>query len=418
MSFWERLRRGLTESSEAPAPSESERAPDVTPAASAELDADAQALSRLGRADGPDVDETLAMVRRARGTASEARVLEAVLRATQPAAIDERLRVACAELLAARGEEASAVKLLATATSIEGLILRADLAAARGQFEQALSAIERVLARDLRAEGARERHARWRRALGLAAPRRERRDEASLVSVVSGPFRLVREAARGGSGTIYEAEDTTLGRPVALKVYHRRGADREAVTWEARVTAALTGPGVVRVFDASPDEGWIALEWLAGGSLRDALGRADADARPPLGRWTRELAHALARVHRAGFVHGDVKPANVMLRGSGDAVLSDFSIARRIGAPATGGSTGYLSPERLGGSPSDPSDDVYAFGRVLEDLLIQLDAAYALGSPPNAYADELGLLRTIAAACLEPRGVRYADGAELARALP
>lgn len=375
-------------------------------------------LGLLGAADGPGVEEAIALLRRVRGTVHEAAAVSEALRAVaqRGAAGDalEPVRVACADILAARGDEAGALAVLAGVRSTPGLILAADLFASTGQPARAVGTIERVLARDLDAPGARERHARWSASLGYARGPARRLDEATVVAPQStgAPFRLVREVARGGAGTVYEAEDEALGRKIAFKVYHGRGQDRDVLTREARTAAALAGPGVIRVLDADPEQGWVAFEWIARGSVRDLLRTGDVAALHPVGRWARPLARALARVHAEGLVHADVKPANVLIRQVNDPVLSDFGIARRVGAPADGGSAGYLSPERLAGRASDPRDDVYGYGRVLEDVIHRLDEAHAgAGADVAAY-------RALALACIGPDEGRPVDGADLVRRLP
>jgi serine/threonine-protein kinase len=230
-----------------------------------------------------------------------------------------------------------------------------------------------------------------------------------------GPFRLLREVARGGAGAVYEAEDEVLGRRVAFKVYHQRGADRSVVEREARLATSVAGPGVVRVFDVSPSEGWVALEWIARGSVRDVLRGGDMAVLRPIHRWARPLARALARVHAAGLVHADVKPANVLLRQINDPVLGDFGIARPRGAVGEGGSAGYLSPERLAGRASDPRDDVYAFGRVVEDVLTRFGDLDASGDELDPESEAW---RTVALRCIGPDERRPADAAELVRELP
>jgi len=271
-----------------------------------------------------------------------------------------------------------------------------------------------VLARDIGAPGARERNARWAAALGRARPEARRLDEATIVaaSATSGPFRLLREVARGGAGVVYEAEDKVLGRRVAFKVYHRRGEARALLEREARLAAALAGPGVLRVFDADPGDGWLALEWVARGSARDALRSGNLDPLAAIATGARPLALALARVHAAGLVHGDVKPANVLLRRPDDPILGDFGSARAAGAPGEGGSPGYVSPERIAGRASDPRDDVYGYGRVLDDVLHRLEAD---GRPPP---EGEAAWRALAAQCIGPDEARPADGAELTRRLP
>ena len=304
-------------------------------------------------------------------------------------------------------------------SSTPGLILSADLHAGSGQLARAVGAIERVLARDLDAPGARERHQRWSAALGYTRRPARRLDEATVVApqtwgATGAPFRLLREVARGGAGTVYEAEDDLLGRRIAFKVYHGRGKDRDVLEREARTAVALAGPGVLRVLDADPAQGWVALEWVARGSVRDMLRTGDVASLTPIGRWARPLARALARIHAEGIVHADVKPANVLLRQPHDAVLGDFGIARPTGAPSEGGgSAGYLSPERLAGRPADPRDDVYGYGRVLEDVIHRLVEA---GADPGSA--DFTAYQALAQVSLGPDAGRPEAGTALVRRLP
>ncbi len=366
-------------------------------------------LEKVGLPGGPSVDEAIALLRRARGTADEALAVQKTLENSADRNIPEPVRVACADVLAARGDEAAALRLLDGCTTTAGLVLASDLFAGSGQLPRAVGTIERVLARDLAAPGARERHARWTAALGYVR-RPAPRDEATIVAPdrPAGPFRLLREVARGGAGTVYEAEDELLGRKIAFKVYHRRGADRVALEREARLASRLAGPGIVRVFDADPAAGWVALEWIPRGSIRDRLRAGDLEPLVPFGRWARPLARALARVHAAGYVHADLKPANVLLRQGGDAALGDFGIARAVDTRGEGGSPGYVSPERLAGRASHVRDDVYAYGRVLEDVLHQLESRAIVAPDAEPF-------RALALRCLGPDADRPADAAELVR---
>jgi serine/threonine-protein kinase len=377
------------------------------------LPAPIQRLARIGQPEGPSIDEVIALLRQVRGTVLEAAAVTEALRGSIQRKIPDPVRVACADILASRGDELGALRVLEGIASTPGLVLASDLYAASGQLARAVGTIERVLARDLDAPGARERHQRWSAALGYARRPARRLDEATVVTAAapSSPFRLLREAARGGAGVVYEAEDEVLGRRVAFKVYHGRGKDRALLEREARAGVSLAGPGILRVFDADPEQGWIALEWIPRGSIRDVLRTGDLGALVPVAGWAAPLARALARVHAAGLVHADVKPANVLLRQPQDPVLADFGIARPIGAPAEGGSAGYLSPERLDGRPSDPRDDVYGYGRLLEDVLHRLDEA-GVDPGPGAAA-----LRALSLACIGPDGERPRDGAALREAL-
>ncbi|EYF07358.1 serine/threonine-protein kinase [Chondromyces apiculatus] len=354
--------------------------------------------------------------------------MAAVLGAIAEHPIADPVRVACADILAARGDEAGALQLLeggdgparaTPVTSTPGLILVADLLATQGQLPRALGTIERVLAREIDAPGALERHQRWRAALGTPRPSAGRLDEATLLAPTarSGPFKVMREVARGGAGVVYEAEDELLGRKLAFKVYHARTTERGHLDREARLAAALWGPGIVRMLDADPAEGWIALEWVARGSIRDVLRGGDATLLFPIERWARPLAQALARVHAHGYVHADVKPANVLLRQPSEPLLGDFGIARPRGAPYDGGSPGYMSPERLAGRASDPRDDVYGYARVIEDVVVRCETLIA-GGASFASHNELEVWRTLSSRCLGPDPERPADGAALLEALP
>jgi serine/threonine-protein kinase len=170
------------------------------------------------------------------------------------------------------------------------------------------------------------------------------------------------------------------------------------------------GPGVIRVLDADPEDGWVSLEWIARGSVRDVLARGDVSLLLPIERWARPLGRTLARLHEGGIVHADIKPANVLLRDPGDPVLGDFGIARLAGAPSVGGSAGYMSPERIAGRASDPRDDIYGFGRVVEDVLQRLIET-------DASAFELAAWRALADVCIGPDEQRPVSGAELLKRL-
>jgi serine/threonine protein kinase len=274
--------------------------------------------------------------------------------------------------------------------------------AERGEVARALALIERVLARDIDAPGARERHERWRRALGGVAPRAAAAADAPTVLRASAPetsLRIVAEAGRGGAGTVYEAIDDVLGRRVALKVYHQPDQERDKLEREARLAVELAGPGIVRVFDADLARGLIVMEWLAGGALKRWLVEHNHAVLLPVERWLEPLCVALARIHAAGYVHGDIKPANIMLRSPGEPVLSDFGIASKRGGVLGGGSLGYMSPERLTDPVARFSEDVYAVGRILQDAL---DACEGQPLAPDG-------LRVIAARLVAPEAERPAD---------
>ncbi len=329
------------------------------------------ALDMLAAGEEVPVDTALAELMRARGTSTERGALDRVERARAQRPLDERLAIAAADVFVQRGQVDKALVLLEGASSSAALMLSADLRAERGEVASAITLVERVLARDIDAPGARERHDRWRRWLGGGAPVKSALDEATVLraDTPETSLRIVGEAGRGGAGTVYEAVDDVLGRRVALKVYHRPDDEHDKLEREARLAVQLAGRGVVRVFDADPMRGWIVMEWLPAGALKRWLTRKDAEFLWPVERWILPLVDVVARVHERGFVHADLKPANVLFRGPEEPVLSDFGLAHPVGQVVTGGSRGYLSPERVLGKPIAPADDVYALGRILEDAL-------------------------------------------------
>ncbi len=373
MSIWSKLRGKKSAPPPAPvAPAPAAPALREEPEKETEIDR----LARAGLPNGPDEREAVAMFRRMRSTSDEGAALEALARAAADHVLPESLVVAAASALVDRGDAARAIPLLQNATSPSALLLLSDLEADRGDVPRALSLVERVLLREIDHPGALERHRRHRAALGLVETRKPETQQSTVVAAEpDSPYQLLREVARGGAGAVYEAEDRELGRRLALKVYHEPTRDRDQLLHEVRVAVALSGPGVVRIFDVDPDHGWIALEWAPLGAIRERIRARDRAALFPIESWFVPVAHALARVHAAGLVHLDVKPANVLLLARGEPVLADFGIAHRAGEPSPAGSMGYVSPERLAKNPAAFSDDIYALGRVLEDVLDALGDA-------------------------------------------
>ncbi len=398
MSWWSRKKSKPEEPAAAPPPEPQEPEPPPVPE-------EIVRLARVGEPGGASVEEALVTLQGLRATSDEAIALDELLRRAARRPLPDDLAVAAASALVDRGEPALALRLLEEASSSPALLLRADLCAERGDLHRAVALTERVLLRDLDHPGARERHARFRSELGLDESASKRAD-ASATTVAAGepdsPFLLLREVARGGAGAVYEAEDRELGRRVALKVYHRPDRDRAQLLHEAQVATALAGPGIVRVFDADPDRGWLVLEWAPLGALRDHVRAKSLEHFLPIERWALPLSIALGRVHAAGWVHHDVKPANVLFVAENAPVLADFGIARRVGEPSPPGSLGYVSPERMAGRPSDPRDDVYGFGRILEDVLD------AIGDPQLS-----ARWRPLTAACVGSDEHRPADARAL-----
>ena len=195
-----------------------------------------------------------------------------------------------------------------------------------------------------------------------------------------GDFRLLREIGRGGMGIVYEAEQITLGRRVALKVLPAGAAldERLAIRFlrEARTAARLRHPGIVPVFGTGHEQGvlFFAMELVDGESLADRIDRGPV---PPAAaaRIAAEVAHALQHAHEAGLIHRDVKPDNVILGADGRARLADFGLVHDLqGARLTRshyvlGTPAYSAPEQARGEPVDPRSDIYGVGAVLYAML-------------------------------------------------
>jgi tRNA A-37 threonylcarbamoyl transferase component Bud32 len=195
-----------------------------------------------------------------------------------------------------------------------------------------------------------------------------------------GRYRLVRRIGVGGMGEVWEADDTVLGRRVALKVLVQELADDARATKrfvrEARAAAKLTHPNVARVYDFGRGPGlpYLVMELLEGDTLADRLAGGPL---PPAeaARIGAAVADALDAAHSRGIIHRDIKPGNVLLTPAGEVKVMDFGIA--AAADETHSTTGsglygtaaYLSPERAAGQAATPAADLYSLGAVLYELL-------------------------------------------------
>ena len=214
-----------------------------------------------------------------------------------------------------------------------------------------------------------------------------------------GPYQIVREIGRGGQGTVYLADDLSLGRPVALKVLEGfLGGNTEAIERfrrEAEITSKLDTPGICAVYAIGEDRGslWIAMRYVDGEPLAKTIAARAAAAAPdrsPSGPRTRgEIASVLALfeqtarilhvAHENGVIHRDIKPGNVMVTKDGEPVVLDFGLAQDLGTEhptltATGSSVGtpaYMSPEQIATEHLrlDRRTDVYSLGVSLYESL-------------------------------------------------
>jgi eukaryotic-like serine/threonine-protein kinase len=207
----------------------------------------------------------------------------------------------------------------------------------------------------------------------------------ALQAALGSQYRLERELGRGGMGVVFLATDTTLDRRVAIKVVHPELAPHESITRrflaEARTIARLRHPNIVAIHAAGSADGllYYVMDEVAGESLRERLTREGRLGWEETARIVLDLASALDAAGRAGVVHRDVKPENVLLdENSGRALLADFGIARAVAAEASGSSTGqgvavgtpvYMSPEQAAGEEIDSRSDLYALGVVAYEML-------------------------------------------------
>lgn len=199
-----------------------------------------------------------------------------------------------------------------------------------------------------------------------------------------GPYEITALLGAGGMGEVYRGRDTRLGRDVAIKVLRDPAASpelRARFEREARAISSLSHPHICSLFDVG--EGYLVMELLDGETLADRLARGPIPLRDAL-KLGEQIASALARAHRDGILHRDLKPGNIMITRSG-AKLLDFGLARNsrptpTPADATEqkplthegtvlGTLQYMSPEQLSGAVVDARADIFALGAILYEMV-------------------------------------------------
>ena len=199
-------------------------------------------------------------------------------------------------------------------------------------------------------------------------------------------YRVISKLGAGGMGEVYLAEDTRLGRRVALKVLPRELAGDPArkarLIHEARAASALNHPNIVTLYDIGSEGGidFLVMEYVAGKPLAELIPRQGMPVKEAL-RCAVQIADALANAHAAGIVHRDLKPGNVMVAAEGLVKVLDFGLAKFAGAPgeetptrlttegALLGTLGYMSPEQAEGKPVDARSDIFSFGALLYEMV-------------------------------------------------
>ena len=224
---------------------------------------------------------------------------------------------------------------------------------------------------------------------------------ADTVNIKVDRYLLQERVGTGGMARVYRAIDTNLDRAVAIKILHEHLSDdpsfKERFEREAKLIASLNHPNIVQIYDFNWFERdgypvyYMVMPFLPGKTLAETLDdlteAGERMSHDNVLRLALELSDALGYAHTAGMIHRDVKPANIILNERGQAVLTDFGIARLIESSRLtqdGISTGtpaYMSPEQATGLPGDARSDLYALGAILFELLT--------GQPP--YSDDNGM---------------------------
>ena len=209
--------------------------------------------------------------------------------------------------------------------------------------------------------------------------------------VLSGRYRVDELIGRGGMASVYRGYDLTLGRDVAIKILKRELAEdsafRTRFRLEAQAASRMSNPAIVRVYDAGEDSEaamdgtishipYIVMELVHGRLLKDILTEGPVPVADAV-RYTDGILEALEYSHRAGVVHRDIKPGNVMVTDAGQVKVMDFGIARAVSDSSSTvaetttilGTAAYFSPEQAKGEAVDARADLYSTGVVLYELL-------------------------------------------------
>ncbi len=196
-----------------------------------------------------------------------------------------------------------------------------------------------------------------------------------------GPYRIVRKVGRGGMGVVYMGVDDSSGQTAAVKLLSADMAQqsdfRDRFKTEIETLRKLNHPNIVQIFGFGEDEEqfFYAMEFVAGSSLEEQLGRGRAFSWREVSDFGIAVARALRHAHDRGVIHRDIKPGNLLLTESGVLKLSDFGIARLFGSGRLTGSGSvlgtaeFMAPEQADGRPVDPRSDLYSLGCVLYVLL-------------------------------------------------
>jgi len=253
-------------------------------------------------------------------------------------------------------------------------------------------------------------------------------------------YELVSRIAIGGMGEVWKANDSVIGRTVAIKIlkdeYMGDSGFRERFRAEARHAALVNHEGIANVFDYGEEEGsaYLVMELVPGEALSSILEREKILPATRVLSIVSQTASALHAAHQAGLVHRDIKPGNLLITPDGSVKITDFGIARladQVPLTATGqvmGTVQYLAPEESGGKPASPATDVYSLGIVAYEALagkrpfrgesqVAIAMAQIKETPPELPSSIPSAVRALVMSCMakKPEG-RPASAHDLAQA--
>ena len=268
----------------------------------------------------------------------------------------------------------------------------------------------------------------------------------TLIRQSLGRYLVEAEIGRGAMGVVYRARDPKIDRLVAIKTISLAEKEeqeeqeyRVRFVQEARAAGRLSHPGIVTIHDAGEDpethEPFFVMEYVSGQPLSETI--AAAGGKLPMAdalRFTCEIADALQYAHERGVIHGDIKPANILVTSDGHAKIADFGVARLNQSVATHagkvfGSPAYMAPEQLSGHDPDARSDLFSLGVMLYSMLtgfrpFQGNSAATVcfkvmnvePVPVTTFEAELPpeLDRIVSRAIAKSPADRYQSGAELA----
>lgn len=267
-------------------------------------------------------------------------------------------------------------------------------------------------------------------------------------------YKILAKIGRGGMGEVYKAEDTKLGRTVALKLLPAGSEEdkkaKRRLLQEARAASSLNHPNIVTIYSIEQMESadFIVMEYVEGDTLKSIMERGPLEVSQLLDLGS-QIADGLAAAHGAGFIHRDIKPANILVTHRGQAKILDFGLAKTLQIEdenlsaentlsrltKTGmivGTIAYMSPEQTRGEPLDARTDLFSLGCVLYEaatgkvpfsgpsvLSVLHEIATVDPPPPSSISQNLplGLDTILARALTKERNQRYSSAAEFAAAL-